>query len=193
MSAPSLDRAHAGSESLSDPLAGVRLDRALEGGAHRDQDEGITAVDATADGREPCPRVPVGYVSGVFDLFHVGHLRMIRRARLACDVLVVGVLTDAETLRTKGRLPVVPEQERLEIVSSLEGVDDAILDPSVDKTVAWRMRPFDVLFKGDDWRGTEKGRAFERQLATVGARVAYFPYTPHTSSSALRRALEAAC
>ena len=68
----------------------------------------------------------------------------------------------------------------------------ALLDPSVDKRVAWRMRPFDVLFKGDDWQGTERGRRFELQLAEVGARVEYLPYTQHTSTTQLRRRLEAA-
>ena len=137
-------------------------------------------------------RCPVAYVSGVFDMFHVGHLNLIRRARERCNVLVVGVLTDVETLRTKGRTPVVPEHERLQIVAAVRWVDDVILDPSVDKLVAWRMRPFGVLFKGDDWEGTERGRRFEQQLATVGARVEYLPYTAHTSSTQLRRRLEGA-
>lgn len=134
----------------------------------------------------------VAYVSGVFDMFHVGHLNLIRRARERCDVLVVGVLTDSETARTKGRWSVVPEQERREIVASVRWVDEALLDPSVDKRVAWRMRPFDVLFKGDDWQGTERGRRFELQLAEVGARVEYLPYTQHTSTTQLRRRLEGA-
>jgi glycerol-3-phosphate cytidylyltransferase len=136
--------------------------------------------------------VRVAYVSGVFDMFHIGHLNLIRRARERCDVLVVGVLTDAETARTKGRRPVVPERERLEIVASVRWVDEAVLDPSVDKRVAFQKRPFDVLFKGDDWKGTERGRRFEQQLAEVGARVEYLPYTLHTSSTALRRHLEGA-
>ena len=143
--------------------------------------------------RPSTPRhVRVAYVSGVFDMFHVGHLNLIRRARERCDVLVVGVLTDSETARTKGRWPVVPEQERREIVASVRWVDEALLDPSVDKRVAWRMRPFDVLFKGDDWQGTERGRRFELQLAEVGARVEYLPYTQHTSTTQLRRRLEGA-
>lgn len=140
----------------------------------------------------PGDRVDVGYVSGVFDMFHIGHLRLIRRARERCEILVVGVLSDSESIVSKGRPTVIPESERLEIVSALSGVDEVILDPSLDKRVVWRMRRFDVLFKGDDWRGTERGRRLEEQLATVGARVEYFPYTAHTSSSALRRHLEGA-
>ena len=141
---------------------------------------------------EVSPRVPVGYVSGVFDMFHIGHLNVISRARECCDLLVVGVLTDAESIVSKGRPPVVPEDERLAIVRALGMVDEAMLDPSLDKSVAWRIRSFDVLYKGDDWRGTERGRRLEEQLASVGARVEYFPYTVHTSSTVLRRHLEGA-
>lgn len=92
-------------------------------------------------------RVPVGYVSGVFDMFHIGHLNVIARARECCDLLVVGVLTDAESIVSKGRPPVIPEDERLAIVRALGRVDEAMLDPSLDKTVAWRQRRFDVLYK----------------------------------------------
>ena len=138
------------------------------------------------------PRAAVGYVSGVFDMFHIGHLNVIARARECCDLLVVGVLTDAESIVSKGRPPVIPEDERLAIVRALGMVDEAMLDPSLDKTVAWRQRRFDVLYKGDDWRGTEKGRRLEQQLATVGAQVQYLPYTVHTSSTVLRRHLEGA-
>jgi glycerol-3-phosphate cytidylyltransferase len=137
-------------------------------------------------------RVPVGYVSGVFDMFHIGHLNLIERARECCDVLVVGVLSDAESTVSKGRPPVIPEHERLAIVRALAAVDEAILDPSLDKRAAWRIRRFDVLYKGDDWRGTEKGRRMEQQLAEVGARIEYFPYTAHTSSTVLRQHLEGA-
>lgn len=137
-------------------------------------------------------RVPVGYVSGVFDLFHIGHLTLIQRARECCEVLVVGVLSDSESVVSKGRPPVIPESERLAIVRALAAVDEVILDPSLDKRVAWRLRPFDVLYKGDDWKGTDRGRRLETQLADVGASVEYFPYTQCTSSSELRRHLEGA-
>ena len=137
-------------------------------------------------------RVPVGYVSGVFDMFHIGHLNLIQRARERCETLVVGVLSDSESTVSKGRAPIIPEDERLAIVRALAAVDEVILDPSLDKRIAWRIRPFDVLFKGDDWRGTERGRRMEEQLALVGARIEYFPYTAHTSSTVLRRHLEGA-
>ena len=87
---------------------------------------------------------------------------------------------------------VTTEGEHAQIVRALAAVDEAILDPSLDKRAAWRIRRFDVLYKGDDWRGTEKGRRMEQQLAEVGARIEYFPYTAHTSSTVLRQHLEGA-
>lgn len=134
----------------------------------------------------------VGYASGVWDMFHIGHLNILQRAAEHCDHLIAGVVTDEETLRTKGRAPVVPEQERLAIVGALRCVDETIIDPSLDKRIVWSMRRFDVMFKGDDWRGTEAGARLEAQLAEVGATVHYFPYTVHTSSTALRRYLDGA-
>lgn len=131
-----------------------------------------------------------GYASGVFDMFHVGHLNLLRRAREHCEVLVVGVASDEYVLALKGREPVVPLAERLEIVSSLRFVDEVIIDRSEDKRVAWRDRNFDAIFKGDDWRGSPKGDRLEQAMDEVGARVVYFPYTLHTSSSRLRGFIE---
>src|SRR5699024_16329 len=132
----------------------------------------------------------VGYVPGGFDLFHIGHLNILKEARQRCDVLVAGVATDESLLEMKGRLPVVPFQERLEIVGSLGLVDHAVADTNRDKRVAWHANHFDVLFKGDDWQGTVKGLLLEQEMAEVGARVVYFPYTQRTSSSTLRRFID---
>jgi glycerol-3-phosphate cytidylyltransferase len=134
----------------------------------------------------PTPLYPVGYASGVFDLFHVGHLNLLRRARQHCATLVVGVGSDDYVEALKGRRPVVPLAERMEIVAALGIVDEVIVDHSEDKTLAWRERPFDVIFKGSDWQGTAKGLRLERSLAPFEAAVVYFPYTGHTSSSLLR-------
>ena len=133
--------------------------------------------------------VGVGYASGVFDMFHIGHLNLLRRAREHCQTLVVGVASDEYVLALKGREPVVPLSERVEIVSSLRFVDEVIVDRSEDKRVAWRAHPFHVLFKGDDWAGTAKGTRLESEMAEVGARVVYLPYTPSTSSTMLREFL----
>lgn len=132
----------------------------------------------------------VGYASGVFDLFHVGHLNLLRAASQHCDRLIVGVASDEYVMDLKGITPVVPCDERAEIVSHLRFVDEVIIDRSVDKTLAWREHPFDVIFKGDDWRGSAKGARLERDMASVGARVEYFPYTLHTSSTRLRSYIE---
>jgi glycerol-3-phosphate cytidylyltransferase len=128
----------------------------------------------------------IGYVPGAWDMFHIGHLNILLRARRECDRLVVGVVTDEELLRVKGQLPIVPLAERCEVVSKITIVDDVVVDFSTNKIDAWHRVGFDVLFKGDDWRGTPKGDELEREMSSVGARVCYFPYTAHTSSTKLR-------
>ena len=133
----------------------------------------------------------VGYAPGAFDLFHVGHLNMLRRAADNCDRLIAGVVSDEMLLLTKGQLPVVPLAERMEIVRSLRFVDQVHAEVVVDKLETWRDVHFDVIFKGDDWRGTPKGDRLERDFAAVGVEVQYFPYTMHTSSSMLRKVLAA--
>jgi glycerol-3-phosphate cytidylyltransferase len=129
----------------------------------------------------------VGYAPGAYDMFHIGHLSILRRASRECDRLIAGVVSDEVVFKVKGKRPIVPFEERLEIVRSIRYVDDAVPDLHTDKFEAWRHLGFDVLFKGDDWRGTERGRRLEAALAEVGARVVYFPYTIHTSSTALRK------
>ena len=133
----------------------------------------------------------VGYAPGAYDLFHVGHLNILRHASEHCDVLIAGVVSDEMLLLTKGRAPVVPLAERMEIVRSLSIVDGVHAEVVPDKIDTWRDVRFDVIFKGDDWRGTPKGERLQRDFAAVGVEVRYFPYTMHTSSTALRRALAA--
>ncbi|TFD76546.1 adenylyltransferase/cytidyltransferase family protein [Cryobacterium psychrophilum] len=133
----------------------------------------------------------VGYAAGGFDLFHVGHLNILRQARSQCDYLIAGVVSDEMLEVTKGARPVVPLNERLEIVHHISFVDQAVPEVLRDKMDTWEQLRFDVFFKGDDWRGTERGLRLERQFAAVGVEVVYFPYTVHTSSTALRRALQA--
>jgi glycerol-3-phosphate cytidylyltransferase len=131
----------------------------------------------------------IGYAPGAYDLFHIGHLNLLRHAADNCDVLIAGVVSDEMLALTKGREPVVPLAERMEIVRSLRFVDAVHAEVVPDKIDTWREVGFDVIFKGDDWRGTAKGLRLERDFATVGVEVRYFPYTVHTSSTALRRAL----
>lgn len=131
----------------------------------------------------------VGYSSGVFDMFHVGHLNVLRRARNYCHHLVVGVASDEYTEHLKGRPAVVPCDERIEIIAALGIVDEVVIDRSEDKTLAWQNRRFEAIFKGNDWQGTPKGYRLERSMGELGADVVYFPYTLHTSSTMLREYL----
>ncbi|MCV2396356.1 adenylyltransferase/cytidyltransferase family protein [Actinotalea sp. M2MS4P-6] len=131
----------------------------------------------------------VGYAPGAYDLFHIGHLNILRHARAHCDRLVAGIVDDDVLEITKGRRPVIPIAERVEIVRHIDLVDDVYVETQPDKLITWEDVRFDVIFKGDDWRGTPKGEKLERDFATVGVEVVYFPYTVHTSSTLLRRAL----
>jgi glycerol-3-phosphate cytidylyltransferase len=131
----------------------------------------------------------VGYVPGAWDMFHIGHLNILLRARSECDHLVVGVVSDDALVTVKGKYPVVPFDERLAVVSELNLVDEVVTDFSGNKLEVWQRVGFDVLFKGDDWRGTPKGNELEADMASVGVRVCYFPYTAHTSSTRLRAIL----
>lgn len=133
----------------------------------------------------------VGYVPGAWDLFHIGHLNVLRRAREHCDVLIAGVVTDEALARAKGKVPHVSLANRISVVSALQIVDHVVVDYSSSKLGVWERVQFDVLFKGDDWQGTPQGDRLEAEMASVGAAVHYFPYTVHTSSTALRRILAA--
>lgn len=133
----------------------------------------------------------IGYAAGAFDLFHVGHLNLLRHAKQQCDVLVAGVVSDEMLRQVKGIEPVIPTAERAEIVRHISFVDDVYVETTPSKMDSWRDVRFTHFFKGDDWRGTDKGLRLEREFSEVGVEVVYFPYTAHTSSTALRRALDA--
>lgn len=134
-------------------------------------------------------RPRIGYAPGVYDLFHIGHLNILRNARDRCDYLIAGVVSDEMCRRAKGKAPVIPLVERLEIVAGVKYVDCAIVESLPEKLDTWREVGFTVIFKGDDWRGTAKGTKLEHDFADVGVDVVYLPYTMHTSSSLLRRVL----
>ncbi len=134
-------------------------------------------------------RPVVGYAPGVYDMFHVGHLNILKNAHTQCDYLIAGVVSDEMTELAKGKTPVIPLMERLEIVRSIKWVDEAVAEDVPSKIDMWERLHFDVIIKGDDWRGTEKGAALEAKFAPLGVTVAYLPYTVHTSSTLLRAAL----
>ena len=133
----------------------------------------------------------IGYAGGAFDLFHIGHLNILKHARSACDYLVAGVVADEALVATRGHGPIVPLSERLEIVRHIIFVDEVYPETAVDKLETCNEVRFDIYFKGDDWKGTPRGRELERAFAKVGVEVVYFPYTVTTSSTLLRQALSA--
>ncbi|MGC5172289.1 adenylyltransferase/cytidyltransferase family protein [Micromonospora sp. DT81.3] len=132
----------------------------------------------------------IGYAAGAFDLFHVGHLNILRHAKENCDFLIAGVVSDEMLRAVKGVEPVIPTAERAEIVRHIRYVDDVHIETVPDKLDVWKEVGFTHFFKGDDWRGTAKGDRLEREFSAVGVEIVYFPYTVHTSSTALRRALD---
>jgi len=134
--------------------------------------------------------IRIGYAPGAFDLLHVGHLNLLRGAKERCDFLIAGVAADEVLIEHKKITPVIRLAERLEIVRNVKFVDMAHAAMTNDKTEIWRELRFNVLFKGNDWQGTEKGNRLERDFAALGVDIVYFPYTQATSSSALRRTLQ---
>jgi glycerol-3-phosphate cytidylyltransferase len=132
----------------------------------------------------------VGYAPGVFDLFHIGHLNLLRNAAGACDHLIAGVVTDDQAMRAKGIRPVVPLEERLAIVESIRFVDEAVPEDTTHKMDMWKRLQFDVIIKGDDWKDTDRGDKLESDFAAVGVEVVYVPYTVQTSSTMLRRVIQ---
>lgn len=134
--------------------------------------------------------IRIGYAAGAFDLFHVGHLNLLRHAKSECDFLIAGVVSDDLLEKSKGRRPIIPLVERLEIIRSINFVDRAVAETAPTKLDMWKQIGFNVFFKGDDWKGTPRGTKLEAEFARVGVEVVYFPYTIHTSSTVLRRTLE---
>ena len=132
-----------------------------------------------------------GYAPGCFDLFHIDHLNMLRQAKAQCDFLIAGVVADEVLIAHKGVTPVIPLAERLELVRNVRYVDAAFPMMTADELEIWRTLQFDVVFKSDDWRGTEKGERLERDFKAVGVEVVYFRYTMSNSSTALRQKLRA--
>ena len=130
----------------------------------------------------------IGYTTGVYDLFHIGHLNLFKNAKGLCDKLVVGVTVD-ELVSYKGKQAMIPFEDRIEIVRSCKYVDAAVPQYDMDKLTACKKLGATVLFVGDDWYGTEKWQEYERQFAEAGIRIVYFPYTKGISSTIINNAL----
>ena len=131
----------------------------------------------------------IGYTTGVYDLFHIGHLNLLKNAKGLCDKLIVGVTVD-ELVAYKGKRSLIPFEDRIEIVRSIKYVDAAVPQYDMDKLTACKKLGAQILFVGDDWYGTEKWRTYEKEFEQAGIRIVYFPYTQGTSSTQIRKALD---
>jgi len=130
----------------------------------------------------------VGYTTGVYDLFHIGHLNLLKNAKGMCDKLIVGVTSD-ELVSYKNKKAVIPFDERMEIVRNIKHVDVVVPQESMNKFEAWEMLKFDIMFVGDDWAKTDKWKEIEGKFDEVGVRIVYFPYTKTTSSTMINETL----
>lgn len=131
----------------------------------------------------------IGYTAGVFDLFHVGHLNLLKNAKGMCDKLIVGVTVD-ELVAYKGKKAMIPFEDRIEIVRSIKYVDAAVPQTDMDKLTMCMKLGAKILFVGDDWYGTEKWRTYENDFAREGIKIIYFPYTKGVSSTKITEALK---
>jgi glycerol-3-phosphate cytidylyltransferase len=131
----------------------------------------------------------IGYTTGVFDLFHVGHIRLLNKAKSYCDELIVGVTSD-ELVSYKNKKAVISLDERLEIVKNIKSVDRVIVQEDMEKFKMWEKLKFDLIFVGDDWKGTEKWNNYEKEFNKVGVKIIYFPYTKGTSSTLINKTLQ---
>lgn len=122
-------------------------------------------------------------------MFHVGHLRVLERARAQCDFLVVGVSSDELVQEYKNKLPVIPLEDRMAIIKAIRHVDKVVVQEHRDKVRAWKEIGFDIMFVGDDWKGKPVFQEAEKVLNSHGVEVCYFPYTKHVSSSRLTEVL----
>jgi len=130
----------------------------------------------------------IGYTAGVFDLFHIGHLNLLKNAKGMCDKLIVGVTAD-ELVTYKGKRAVIPFHDRIEIVRSIKYVDAAVAQYDMDKLTMCKKLGASILFVGDDWYGTEKWENYEKEFSEAGIKIIYFPYTQGVSSTKITEAL----
>ena len=131
----------------------------------------------------------IGYTTGVYDLFHIGHLNLLKSAKGMCDKLIVGVTVD-ELVAYKGKKAMIPFEDRIEIVRSVKYVDAAVPQQDMDKLTACKKLGAKILFVGDDWYGTEKWKEYEKEFEREGIRIVYFPYTRGVSSTKITEALD---
>lgn len=132
----------------------------------------------------------IGFTTGVYDLFHIGHLRLLKRAKMHCDYLIVGISSDELVKSYKNKYPVIPLKHRLEIVNSISYVDEVIIIDDRDKKKQFEEIYYDVLFVGDDWKGSDTWNDLELYLDEHNAKVLYFPYTKTVSTTKYTQLLQ---
>lgn len=132
----------------------------------------------------------IGYTTGVFDMFHIGHLNILRRAKEQCDYLIVGVSTDELVEHDKHKTPIIPFVERCAIVEAIKYVDQVVPQPDKNKFEAWERYHFNKMFVGSDWKGTEAWIGFESQFLPLGVDIVYLDHTDGISSTLLREKIE---
>ena len=125
----------------------------------------------------------IGYVPGTFDLFHIGHLNIIKKAKDMCEYLICTVSTDELVLKFKNKKPIIPFEERMEIMNAIKYVDEVVPQLNQDKFLQWQQYKFNAIFAGDDLKGSQKWLMYESQLKPLGVDFIYFSYTKNTSSS----------
>ena len=128
----------------------------------------------------------IGYTTGVYDMFHIGHLNILKRAKEQCDYLIVGVSTDELVLSDKNKRPIIPFEDRCTIVESIKYVDKVVPQPDKNKFGAWEKYHFHKMFVGSDWKGTPQWNQFEAEFAPVGVEIVYLDHTDGISSTILR-------
>lgn len=128
----------------------------------------------------------IGYTTGVYDMFHIGHLNLLKRAKEQCDYLIVGVTTDSLCYSRKNKYPIINEDDRMSIISELKCVDKVVLQEDMDKLVAVKKYNADAVFVGSDWKGTDSWNKYEKEFSDVGCTVVYLPHTDGISSTILR-------
>lgn len=131
-------------------------------------------------------RMVIGYTTGVYDMFHIGHLNILRRAKEQCDFLIVGVSTDELVIKEKDKKPIIPFNERVAIIEAIKYVDKVVPQIDKNKLAAWHREHFDKMFVGSDWKGTEAFNGYEKQFAPLGVEIVYLDHTDGISSSILR-------
>ncbi len=131
----------------------------------------------------------IGYTTGVFDLFHIGHLNILKKAKEQCEYLIVGVSTDELVRSYKHKMPVIPFEERIAIVEAIKYVDKAVVQESMDKFNAWERLRFNVVFHGDDWKNSNMYDRYIDQFKKVGVDVVFLPHTDGVSSTQIAQRL----